>query len=45
MGARKGDMRRKKEGRMQREEIGGEGRKDAKSGDRRRKKEGCKVRR
>jgi hypothetical protein len=32
-GARKGDRRRKKEGRMQREEIGEEGRKDAQRGD------------
>jgi hypothetical protein len=30
---------------MKREEIGGEGRTDAKGGDRRRRKEGCKVRR
>ncbi len=45
MGARKGDRRRTKEGRMQREEIGGEGRKEAKGGDRRRRKEECKGRR
>ncbi len=41
----KGRRYEDKEGRMQREEIGGVGRKAAKGGARRRRKEGCKVRR